>query len=218
MSAAVQISSNTVGTKSSTNSLLRLPQLTLPEFTGRENLDRFAEQLTNVLASSGVSAKYWFTYLKLQCHKDAWAFDIICNYETIHASKLNEKTSYVEYLEFYDKCLTRLTTQGGIPKEQQIRKLLSMYYSMTQQQMESVADFAHRFLETQHSLEKLIPGIHRSSGDIESIHAFMLKLKPTISKNLLSRDSTFFSWTAVIETSKRIESDDSQLVQEGEKS
>ena len=51
---------------------------------------------------------------------------------------------------------------------------------MTQQQMESVADFAHPFLEIQHSLEKLIPGIHRSGGNMELIHAFMLKLKPTV--------------------------------------
>ena len=85
--------------------------------------------------------------------------------------------------------------------------------------MESVADFAHRFLETQHSLEKLvIPGVLRSGGDIELLHAFMLKLKPTISKILLSRDSTFSSLTAVIEASKRFESVDSQQVQEGGKS
>ena len=152
LSAAVQILSNTVCIKSSTNSPLRLPQLTLSEFTGRENLDQFAEQLTNVLASSGVSAKFWFTYLKQQCRKDAWAFNIICNYETTHASMLNEKTSHDEYLEFYDKCLTCLNTQRGVPKEQKIRQLLSTYYSMTQQQMESVAAFAYRFLETQHSL------------------------------------------------------------------
>ena len=63
LSAAVQILSNTVSTKSSTNSPLRLLQLTLPELTGRESLNRFAEQLTNILASSGVSAKIWFTYL-----------------------------------------------------------------------------------------------------------------------------------------------------------
>ena len=46
----------------------------------------------------------------------------------------------------------------------------------------------------------------------------MLELKPTISKNLLSRGSTFSSLTAVIEASKRFESVDSQQVQEGEKS
>ena len=46
---------------------------------------------------------------------------------------------------------------------------------MSQQPHESVSDFSHRFLETQNSLEKLLPGIHRSSdGDLELIHAFIL--------------------------------------------
>ena len=128
LSAAVHALSNTVGTNGASSSPLRLPQLTLPEFTGCENLDRFTEQLTNVLTSSGVSAKFWFTYLKQQCRKDARAFDVICNYETTHASKITEKTSNAEYLDFYRKCLTRLTTQRGVPKEQQIRQLLSTYY------------------------------------------------------------------------------------------
>ena len=214
LSAAVQALSDTVATSGASNSTLRLPQLTLPEFTGREDLNRFAEQLTNVLASSGVSAKFWFTYLKQQCRKDARAFDIICNYETTNASKIHDKTSNDEYLAFYDKCLTRLTTQRGIPKEQQIRQLLSTYYSMSQQKLESVADFAHRFLETQHCLEKLIPAIHRAGGDIELMHAFMLKLQPPLSKNLISRDSSFSSLTAVIEAAKRFESVDSQQQQE----
>ena len=70
------------------------------------------------MASSGVSAKFLVTFLKPQCRKDARAFDIICNYETTHGSRLNEKTSHDDYLEFYDKCLTLLTTQQGVPKEQ----------------------------------------------------------------------------------------------------
>ena len=84
--------------------------------------------------------------------------------------------------------------------------------------MESVADFAHSVLETQHSLEKLIPSIHRSGEDIELIHAFMLKLQPTISKDLISRDSTFSSLTTVIEAAKRFECVDSQQLKGAEKS
>ncbi len=76
---------------------------------------------------------------------------------------------------------------------------------MTHQPSESVADFAHRFLETQHSLEKLIPGIHREDNDVELINAFMLKLHPKIGKELVSRDSTFPTLTAVIEAAKRVE-------------
>ena len=88
-SAAVHALSDTVGTNGVSSSPLRLPQLTLPEYRGRKNLDRFTEQLTNILTSSGVSAKFWLTYLKQQCRKDVRALDAICNYETTRASKIN---------------------------------------------------------------------------------------------------------------------------------
>ena len=60
----------------------------------------------------------------------------------------------------------------GIPRDQQIRELLSVYHKMTHQPHESVADFTHRFSETQHELDKLIPGIHKTAGkEIEHIFA-----------------------------------------------
>ena len=49
-------------------------------------------------------------------------------------------------------------------RDQQIRELLSGYYTMTNQPHESVADFTHRFSETQHEVDKLIPGIHKTAG------------------------------------------------------
>ena len=188
LSAVVHTLSDVVA-KVASSTPLRLPQLTLLEFTGCENLDGFAEQLTNFLASSGVTGIFRFTYLKQQCCNDARAFDIICNYETTHASKLSEKSSNNEHLNSYDNCLTLLMRQRGIPKEEQIRQLLSTYYAMSQQSTESIADFTHWFLETQHSLEKLTSGIHRADGDIELIHAFMLKLQPALGKDLVSCDS-----------------------------
>ena len=39
---------------------------------GKENLDRFNEQLTSLLHSSGVSPRFCVTYLKQQTQKDAW--------------------------------------------------------------------------------------------------------------------------------------------------
>ena len=125
LSTAVQAISKTLGTKNASSTRLRLPQLTLPKYTGWENLDRFADQLINVLSSSGVAAKFWLTYLKQQCRNDAHSFDIICNFDATHASKLSEKTSQAEYLQLYDQCLTLFTRQRGVPKEQQIRQLLS---------------------------------------------------------------------------------------------
>ena len=209
LSKAVHDLSQTMRSKDASSSPLRLPQLTFPEFTGKENLDRFAEQLTNVLVSSGVSPKFWFTYLKQQCQKDARAFDIVCTFERTHASQITEKSTHDEYVQFYDRCLALLARQRGIPKDEQIRQLLATYYAMTQQPKESVSDFSHRFLETQHCLEKLIPGIHRSSdsgAEVELIHAFTMKLKPDIAKELLSRETPFKDLTAVIEAAKRHES------------
>ena len=71
-----------------TSSPFRLPQLTLLEYTGKENLDSFAEQLANVLSSSGVSTCHWFTNVKQKCCHDAHAFDIICNFESTYQMEL----------------------------------------------------------------------------------------------------------------------------------
>ena len=57
-------------------------------------------------------------------------------------------------------------------------------------------------METQYCLEKPIPSIHRASGDLELIHAFMLKAYPALGKDLVSWDSTFTSLTTVIQAAK----------------
>ena len=76
-----------------------------------------------------------------------------------------------------------LKEKRGIPLDQQIRELLSVYYTMTQQPHESVADFTHRFLETQHELDRLIPGIYKTAGkEIESY------ICSEILKELVSRE------------------------------
>ena len=65
-----------------------------------------------------------------------------------------------------------LERKRGIPGDQQVRALLSVYHTMTHQPHESVVDFTHRFSETKHELEKLIPGIHKTAGkEIELIFA-----------------------------------------------
>ena len=76
---------------------------------------------------------------------------------------------------------------------------------MHQQADESVAYFAHRFCETQLSLEKLIPGIHKTadSKDLKLLHAFALKLRPAISKHLFSREVTFCYLSTLIEAARR---------------
>ena len=81
---------------------------------------------------------------------------------------------------------------------------------MRQQNDESVADFAHRFTETQNELEKLLPNIYctpASDGntDIELITAFTIKLKDHIAKELIFRDVKHTSLQAVISAAERFE-------------
>ena len=144
---------------------LRLPNLVLPVYTGREHLDRFSTQLESTLKASGVPTQYWLTYLKQQTQKDGRAFDAICEAETSNIKLLGEdpsKASPDEFLHLYETCVTALKAKRGKPRDQQQRELLSAYYTMRQQNDESVADFAHRFTETQNELEKLLANIHRT--------------------------------------------------------
>ena len=69
---------------------------------------------------------------------------------------------------------------------------------MHQQPSESVADFAHRFTETQHELEQVLPKIHRAADadgndEVELIYSFSIKLEKSISKDMMPRDFTFKS-------------------------
>ena len=192
---------------------LRLPNLVLPIYTGREHLDRFLTQLESILKASGVPTQYWLTYLKQQTQKDSSAFDAICEAETSNIKYLGEdpsKASPNEFLHLYETFVTALKAKRGKPRDQQLRELLSAYYTKRQQNDESVADFAHRFNETQNELEKLLPNIHRTPAsdgntDIELITAFTIKLKDHIAKELISRDVKHTSLQAVISAAERFE-------------
>ena len=72
------------------------------------------------------------------------------------------KASPHEYLHLYAQCVTALKAKRGKPRDQQLWELLSTSHTMCQQRQESVADFAHRFTETQNELEKLLPKIYRT--------------------------------------------------------
>ena len=69
---------------------------------------------------------------------------------------------------------------------------------------ETVADFSHRFCETQHSLDKLMPKIH---SELELVYALVIKLRPDILKDLISRDfHTFKTLQPLIAAAQRYES------------
>ena len=81
-----------------------------------------------------------------------------------------------QYKNHYEQCIKTLKEKCGIPRDQQIQELSSVYHTMTHQPHESVADFTHRYIETQHELDKLIPGIRKTaSKEIELLFAAKLR-------------------------------------------
>ena len=190
---------------------LRLPQVNLPSFTGRpnEDLERFLEQLTNLLLSSGVPSHYFVTYLKQQVQSDSRAYDTIRQAEEEHSNILHTdddtQPSHKHFLDYFNAIKETLLKKRGRPKDDKIRDLLREYYTVVQGPTETVPKFAHRFLEVQHSLEKLVPKIHftQDNQDIELQHAFLIKLRPAIAKHLASREYDFKSLQAVIDVAER---------------
>ena len=112
---------------------LRLPNLVLPEYTGKEPLDRFLEQIESLLVSSAVPTKHWITYLKQQCQKDARAYDALNSSHQTHLHLLGpdfSKTADAEFKQHFDQCVKTLSEKRGKPRDQQIRELLEAYYTM----------------------------------------------------------------------------------------
>ena len=114
---------------------LYLPDITLRVFTGKENLDRFIEQLTS---SSGVSPIFWVTYFKQQTQKDARA----SSYVLIEAEKQQkhllgarpDNTSPAEFGEYFNTCVETFIRSKAInpTRDQKICDLLHQYYKTRQ--------------------------------------------------------------------------------------
>ena len=60
----------------STQGLL-LPNLVLPEYTSKTDLDRFLDQIQHLLETSGVHPKFWVRLIKQQCQQDSRAYDAL---------------------------------------------------------------------------------------------------------------------------------------------
>ena len=181
---------------------LRLPNLVLPEFTGKEPLDRFLERIQNLLITSNVPVQYWLTFVKQQCQKDSRAFDDLSSAQEKQVKLLGEdvtKAGPAEYKAHFAACIETLKEKCGIPKDQQIRELLETYYTMKQNPTERVA---HRFCETQRNLDKLIPKIHCG---LELLYAFVIKLRPDISRDILRESDNFKTLQSLIAAAQRYE-------------
>ena len=193
---------------------LGLPNLVLPEYTSKTNLDRFLDQIQHLLETSGVHPEFLVTLVKQQCQKDSRAYDALFESEKLHQAILGPdltKTSKDEYSTYFTECLKTLREKRGNPRDTQMSELLSTYYTIHQQPHKSVADFSHRFCEVQHQLEKLLPGIHKLKGedgageDLELIYAFTIKLREDIAAEVVSRGFKYSSLQSVIDAARRYE-------------
>ena len=145
--------------------------------------------------------------MKQQIQKDARAYDAVSQAEEQHPNILHtnhdSSPSHKAYLDYFNAIKETLIQKRGKPKDEKVRELLHEYYTMVQGRDEPVSQFAHRFLEIQHSLEKLIPNIHYTPDKKDTEHAFLIKLRPHIAKHLASRDFDFISVQSVIEIAER---------------
>ena len=204
--------SSQVSSKPFTGLGLRLPPITLPTYTGTptESLDRFLEEFRQLIDSSGVNPKHWIPYLKQQVQQDLRSFDILTQAEQEHSKLLGpdpSKAATPEYLKYFEEIVNTLQAKRGKPKDQQVRDLLVEYYSMKQNEFEKVCDFAHRFMDVQTELSKLIPKIHLTPDgtDVELQHAFVIKLRSTIRAEIASREFKYPDLQAIIDTAQRYE-------------
>ena len=109
---------------------------------------------------------------------------------------------------FFDNVVEDLLLKRSKPKDAQVRRLLEYYYTMKQMKNETVSQFSHRSVNTEHKLDRLIPEIHRmpSSEETELLYAYTIKLKTEIQKELVSRDfGKFKKLNQLIETEERYE-------------
>ena len=105
------------------------------------------------------------------------------------------------YQAYFDAIKNALLSQRGIPKEQLIREVLKVCYDMRQRASECLCDFAHRFLDVQTELAKLIPNIHYTSDgkDLEPHYAFAIKLRPDLQAEIICREFNYADLQEIIQ-------------------
>ena len=70
-----------------------MPNLIVPEYTGKAPSEHFINQMESLLRLSGVPLKFWTTYFKQQCQKDSRAYDALAEAETSFAAILGSGTT-----------------------------------------------------------------------------------------------------------------------------
>ena len=107
--AAVEGLSKQIPKSTATNNQgIRLPNLVLPEYTGKQPSERFINQIESLVRSSGVPFKFWTTYFKQQCQKDSRGYDALAEAETSFAAILGSDTSKTtedQYKNHHEQCI-----------------------------------------------------------------------------------------------------------------
>ena len=123
----------TTQTKLTPQQTLRLPNLILPEFTGREDLDRFLDQVSTLLEASGVPPQHWLIFVKQPCHRDVHAYDALSDAEKKHTLAClgpdPSKASPDDFIKYYKACLGTLKEKRG---KRRIRRSESCDLPITQ--------------------------------------------------------------------------------------
>ena len=141
---------------------LRLPNLVLPEYTSKTDLDRFLDQIQHLLETSGVHPKFWVTLIKQQCQKDSRAYDALSESEKVHQAILGPdlaKTSEDEYHTYFTECVKTLREKRGKPRDRYVnfsRLTTPFINSLSNQLLTFHIDFVRYSVNYRNSYQEFI--------------------------------------------------------------
>ncbi|KAF4733470.1 hypothetical protein FOZ62_006213 [Perkinsus olseni] len=176
---------------------LRLPNIVLPHYRSTDDLDDFLHQLRSILETTETPSKHWVALLKQQVMQDKRAFDLVRLAESQFCEELTRAKSDEDYRAYYKHVQSFLCSKRGKPKEEKTLDLLTNFNSLSQNDNETVAEFAVRFLDLHHDLQKLIPNIY--------VLQFIVKLREEIRKEIVARQAKYESIQSLIEAARRFE-------------
>ncbi|KAF4684585.1 hypothetical protein FOZ63_029774 [Perkinsus olseni] len=194
---------------------LRLPNIVLPHYRSTDDLDDFLHQLRSILETTETPSKHWVALLKQQVMQDKRAFDLVRLAESQFCEELTRAKSDEDYRAYYKHVQSFLCSKRGKPKEEKTLDLLTNFNSLSQNDNETVAEFAVRFLDLHHDLQKLIPNIYvvstqegdgsTKTDDLQLQLQFIVKLREEIRKEIVARQAKYESIQSLIEAARRFE-------------
>ena len=178
---------------------LKLPTLKLPKFRRdklvqddvNDFIERFDEQ-TNHLPHN-----LRLTLLEQQCVGE-WTRSVLS------ICRSSEGFSEKSAAEQYGLCTRRLREEFEEPKQDKCRRLASELSVMKQEPTETIEQFAFRFKNVLHQLDKLGESLTKHCPTY-SIAQFISRVDPQISQHLIIKAEEFKQLDKTIEVARRIE-------------